>query len=214
MRITPNQPRLRAVALGCWAVSGWCTIYSGRLITRAAGTTLLIIGIELLALLVLAVGVAFWLLSGDQRAGITFDSKGLLLNLGHSSAFIGWANIERLGVTAHRDSLFTLGSPRQMGIALRDAHAYVQTYEERLPAAQGLLARGVRLIDSALRRCRRMNDAPLAAQLAACRAQTGFDVLVPEALLGGGAEAFVELVETYRLNRSERRVFEGLALLG
>jgi hypothetical protein len=108
MRITPNQPRLRAVALGCWAVSGWCTIYSGRLITQAAGATLLVIGIELLALLVLAVGVAFWLLSGDRRAGITFDSKGLLLNLGHSSAFISWANIERLGVTAHLHISITL----------------------------------------------------------------------------------------------------------
>ena len=213
MRITPNQPRLRAIALGCWALGGWCIVYGGRLLAGRTAT-LLVLSVELLALLVLAIGVAFWLLSSDRQAGITFDSKGVLLNLGHSSAFISWANIERVGVTARRDSLLTLGSSRQVGIALRDPQAYIQTYEERLPAARGLLARGMRLIDLALRPARHMSDAPIAAQLAACQAQAGYHVLVPEALLGGTAGAFVELVESYRLRPSARRTLEGLAWAG
>jgi len=199
MRITPNQSRLRVVALGCWVLSGWCIVYGGSLFVGHTATRLLILCIILLSLLGLAVGVAFWLLSSDRQAGITFDSKGMLLNLGHSSAFISWANIERVGVTAHRDSLLAIGSARQIGIALRNPRAYIQTYEERLPATRGVLARGVWLIDTALRPWRRVSDAPIAARLAACQAQTGFQVLVPEALLGGRAEAFVKLIDAYRL---------------
>jgi hypothetical protein len=210
MRIPPNQPRLRAVALGCWALSGWCIIYGGRLVINHTEAALLIISIELLALLGLAVGVAFWVLSTDRRAGITFDSKGLMLNLGNSSAFISWHNIESLGVTKHRSSLFTLGSQRQLGITLRDVQPYLQSYEARLPSARGALAHGVRLIGAALRPWRRLHAAPSAAQMAACRAQTGYDVLVPEALLGGATEAFVELAEMYRLHPSQRRTLEGL----
>ena len=56
-----------------------------------------------------------------------------------------------------------------------------------------------------------MNDAPIAARMATYQAQTGYHVLVPEALLGGTAEAFVNLVETYRLQPSERRTLERLA---
>jgi hypothetical protein len=214
MRIIPNQPRLRAIALGCWALGGWCIIYGGRVLAGYTATTLLVLSIELLALLGLSIGVAFWLLSSDRQAGIIFDGKGLLLNLGHLSAFISWANIKAVGVTARRDSLLSLGSPRQVGIALHDPQAYIQTYEERLPAARGLLARGMRLIDSALRPWRRASDAPIAAQLAACQAQTGYHLLVPEAMLGGTAEAFVQLVETYRLRPSARRTLEGLAWAG
>jgi len=199
MRITPNQSRLRVVALGCWVLSGWCIVYGGSLFVGQTATRLLILCIILLSLLGLAVGVAFWLLSSDRQAGITFDSKGMLLNLGHSSAFISWANIERVGVTAHRESLLAIGSARQIGIALRNPRAYIQTYEERLPATRGVLARGVWLIDTALRPWRRVSDAPIAARLAACQAQTGFQVLVPEALLGGTAEAFVKLIDAYRL---------------
>jgi hypothetical protein len=210
MRIIPNQPRLRAIALGCWALGGWCIVYGVRLLADRTAPILLAVSVELLALLGLAVGVAFWLLSSDRQAGITFDAKGMLLNLGHSSAFISWANIERVGVTARRDSLLTLGSSRQVGIALRDPQAYIQTYEERLPAARGLLGRGMRLLDSALRPWRQVSDAPIAAQLAAAKLQTGYHVLAPEALLGGRAEAFVELVETYRLRPSARRTLEGL----
>jgi len=88
MRIIPNQPRLRAIALGCWVLGGWCIVYGGSLFAGPTAIVLLALCIELLALLGLAVGVAFWLLSSDRQAGITFDSKGMLLNLGHSSAFI------------------------------------------------------------------------------------------------------------------------------
>lgn len=214
MRIMPNQSRLRVIALGCWAVSCWCIIYGGSLFARHPATTLLMLCVELLAFLGLAVGVAFWLLSNDRQASITFDSKGMLLNLGTSSAFISWANIERVGVTARRDSLLAIGSARQVGIALRSSQAYIQTYEDRLPATRGVLARGIRLIDAALRPWRRVSDAPIAARLATCHAQTGYHVLVPEALLGGTAEAFVALVETYQLQPSERRTLEGLAWAG
>jgi hypothetical protein len=214
MRITPNQPRLRAVALGCWALSCWCMVYGGRLTADRTTATLLLVSIELLALLGLAVGVAFWLLSSDRRAGITFDNKGLMLNLGHSSAFISWGNIERVGVTAHRGNLLALGSRWQVGIALRDARPYLQSYEERLPAARGVLAQAVRLIDSALRPYRRIHDLPLAAHMVACRAHTSYDVLIPEALLGGTAKAFVELVEIYQLQPTERRTLEDLAWSG
>jgi hypothetical protein len=214
MRIAPNHPRLRAVALGCWALSAWCMIYGGRLLTERPAITILLVSIELLALLLLAIGVAFWQLSSDRRAGIVFDAKGLLLNLGHSSAFIAWENIERVGVSSHRTSLFTLGSRQQLGIALRDAGPYMQSYEGRLPAARGVLAHGLRLIDSALRAYRHPNDMPVAAYLAHCRAQTGYDVLIPEALLGGSAEAFVELVEAYRLRPSARRALGSFVLAG
>src|SRR5262245_50319929 len=87
MRITPNHPRLRLVALGCWAVSGWCIIQGGRLVSTQPGLSLMIVGVELLGLLLLAIGIAFWQMSVDTRAGIVFDAKGLLFNLGHSSAF-------------------------------------------------------------------------------------------------------------------------------
>jgi len=199
MRIIPNLTRLRVIALGCWVLSSWCIVYGGGLFAEHTATLLLMLCIELLALLGLAVGVSFWLLSSDQQAGITFDSKGMLLNLGSSSSFIGWANIERVGVTTRRDSILAIGSARQIGIALRNPHAYIQSYEDRLPTTRGVLARGIWLIDTALRPWRRVSDAPIAARLATCHAQTSFHVLVPEALLGGSAVAFVKIIDTYRL---------------
>src|SRR3954452_14473143 len=211
MRIIPNLSRLRVIALGCWVLSSWCIIYGGRLFAGHTATLLLMLCIALLGLLALAVGVAFWLLSSDRQAGITFDSKGMLLNLGHSSAFISWNNIERAGVAARRDSLLTIGSARQIGIVLHDPQAYIQTYEERLPTRRGLLARGIGLIDTALRPWRCVSDAPIAARLATSQAQTGYHVLVPDALLGGPAAAFVELIDTYRLHPSERRMLESQA---
>lgn len=214
MRIIPNQPRLRVIALGCWVLSGWCIVYGGSLFAEHTATLLLLLCIELLALIGLAVGVAFWLLSSDRQAGITFDSKGMMLNLSHSSAFISWANIERVGVTSRRDSLLALGSARQVGIALHDSQAYIQTYEDRLPATRGVLARGIRLIDAALRPWRHASDAPIAARLATCQLQTGYHVLVPEALLGGTTEAFVKLIDTYRRYPSERRTLERLVWVG
>jgi hypothetical protein len=214
MRIIPNLSRLRVIALGCWVLSSWCIIYGGKLFAGHTASLLLILCIALLGLLALAVGVAFWLLSSDRQAGITFDSKGMLLNLGHSSSFINWINIERVGVTARRDSVLTIGSARQIGITLRDPQAYIQSYEDRLPATRGVLARGIGLLDTALRPWQRMSDAPIAARLAACHAQTGYHVLVPEALLGGSAAAFVELIDMYRLQPAERRMLEHLAYVG
>ncbi|MBK9711661.1 MAG: hypothetical protein IPO81_10100 [Kouleothrix sp.] len=209
MRISPNQPRLRVVALACWAIGGWCLIDGGRLVGAGAAITALLISVDLLGLLLFAIGLTFWLLSNDRRAGIIFDSKGLLLNLGHSAAFITWENIERLGVTSHRASLLALGSRRQLGIALCDAEAYIQTYEERLPAASGPIARSLGWIERGLRPFRRRNSRPIAAQMAFFRAKTGYDVLIPEALLGGKADAFVDLVETYRQHPIDRHALDG-----
>lgn len=199
MRIAPNLPRLRIVALGCWAVGGWCIISGVQLMT------VLLLGVVLLGMLLIAVGLAFWTLSGDRSAGIVFDAKGILLNLGHSSAFIGWENIERVGVIRRRDSIFAIGSQRQIGIKLRDVQQYVQTYEERLPAGRGALAGALRLLGTALRPLRHTDDRALKTQLAICRAQTGYDALIPEALLGGRAEAFAAILESYRLQPDERR---------
>jgi hypothetical protein len=204
MRIYPDLRRLRTVALGCWAVAGWCIIYAAQL----APAALLLSGL-LLGLLLLATGLAFWLLGGDQRASIIFEPKGLVLNLGHCSAFVAWDDIERVGVTRRRDSVLALGSGRQIGIALRDAQKYVQSYEPRLPAAGGVLGGGLRLVARALRPLRRDNRGAVERQLAACRAQTSYDALIPEALLGGRAEAFVGLVECYWLHPDERRTLEG-----
>ena len=204
MRITPNLPRLRLVALGCWAVSGWCIVQGGRLAGADTAVLLMIAGVELLGLLLLAVGVAFWQIGIDKRAGIVFDAKGLLLNLGHSSAFIAWENIERAGASSYRASVLSIGSRRQLGIRLRDVRAYAQSYEERLPASQGLLAHGLRLIQALLRPYECADASPV-DRMARCRAETGYDVLVPEALLGGSAAAFVELLDVYRLRLAERR---------
>ena len=199
MRIAPNLPRLRVVALSCWAVGGWCIIYGAQL------TPVLLISTILLGALLLAIGLAFWQLSGDRRAGIVFDAKGILLNLGHSSAFISWENIERVGVIQRRDSVFAIGSRRQIGIKLRDIQQYVQSYEERLPAARGAFAGALRLLDTALRPLHQIDDRALRSHLALCRAQTGYDALIPEALLGGRAEAFAAILESYRLQPAERR---------
>jgi hypothetical protein len=204
MRITPNHPRLRLVALGCWVVSGWCIIQGAQLAGDHPILSIMVVGVELLALLLLAVGVAFWQISADKRAGIILDTKGLLLNLGNSSAFIAWENIERVGVSSYRARVLSIGSRQQLGIRLRDTAAYVQSYEDRLPAAQGLLAGGLRLIQSLLRPYQRA-DTSIVGYLAQCRTGTGYDVLVPEALLGGTAEAFVDLLDTYRLRSSERQ---------
>src|SRR5262245_16540052 len=45
MRITPNHPRLRLVALGCWALSGWCIIQGGRLVDARPGLSLMVVGV-------------------------------------------------------------------------------------------------------------------------------------------------------------------------
>jgi hypothetical protein len=206
MRIAPDHPRLRAVAIGCWIFGCWWAIQLG---VASLYTHALSIAIAFLAIVLFALGVAFWLLGTDHRAGIVFDSKGLMLNLGHSAAFIAWDNIAAIGVSRHRASLLTLGSPHQLGLKLRNPQAYIQSYEERLPASTGLFARALRLLNRALRPFEHKPSAPTLDTLSRLRDCTGYDVLVPEALLGGKAEAFVELVEVYRTdlrwNRAPRR---------
>ena len=198
MRISPNHPRLRVTALACWAIGAVCLVHGGFFSLNAPALLALTVSTQLLGFMLLALGIAFWLLATDQRAGVVFDHKGLLLNLGNSSAFIGWQNIERAGVSAYRSQLLAIGSRRQFGIKLRDTERYVQSYEARLPAANGLLGRTIRVIETPLRRFRVANDQLLRSQLAQNRDQTGFDVLIPESLLGGRAEDFAELVATYR----------------
>ena len=211
MRINPNQPRLRAVAVASWALGGWCMIYGARLVLLDIQGAALLIFVELLAAAALAVGVAFWLLANDRKACIVFDAKGVLLNLGHSSAFVAWENIERVGVTSHRVSLFDLGSRRQVGLALYDVRTYVQSYEQRLPDGRGALARGLWMLDRPLRPLRRHDDRRLMMQLAVFRAKTGYDVLIPETLLGGKAESFAMLLDSYRLHPEDRSTLDGLA---
>ena len=62
MRISPNHPRLRLVALGCWAVSGWCMLQGGRLAGSGTFFSIMVVGVLLLALLLLAIG------AGCERA--------------------------------------------------------------------------------------------------------------------------------------------------
>lgn len=151
-----------------------------------------------LSLLLLAVGLAFWQISTDRQAGVVFDTKGLLLNLGQSSAFVSWANIERIGTTDYRQSVLTIGSGRQVGIALRDIVPYIQSYEERLPSSNGVFSLALRFTQEIVRRFLPQADTTLITLLQRNRSNTGFDVLVPETLLGGQADAFLDLVDVYR----------------
>jgi hypothetical protein len=201
MRITPNHPRLRAIALACWATGGWwlwqaALLGSGSLVLIATGSVLV-------AALSLSLGVAYWQLGNDRRAGIVFDAKGLMLNLGSSSAFVAWDNIAAVGVCRERNTLLTLGSQRQLGIRLHDPQPYLQSYEARLPAARGPLAAGLAVIHYALAPLRHNQHTPQRT-LMRQRARTGYDVLVPDTLLGGSAHSFAQLVETYRSNPAQR----------
>lgn len=205
MRIGLNQPRLRIVALICWAFGLFFLVQSGVFLMVAPVLLALTISTKLLAIILLSLGIAFWLLSGDKRAGVVFDSKGLLLNLGSSSSFIAWENIERVGVSSHRSHLLAIGSDHQFGVLLRDTARYVQSYEERMPANRGVFAGAMRQLQQLLRRFRRGGDRPLLAQLAHNRAVTGYDVLIPEAFLGGRATTFVGLIDAYRNNALAQR---------
>lgn len=197
MRVAPNHPRLRTIALACWALGAWWIVQIG-LLSPTLFSPWMIILMTLTGVLLLALGVAFWALSGDRRAGVVFDSKGLLLNLGSSASFVGWENIERLGISARRSSWLSVGSARALGIRLRDSAAYLQSYEARLPAADGPLGGTLRLLQRLLARAGVVGRSPSAADLARTRGRTGYDVVIPEALLGGAAGAFVELAEQYR----------------
>jgi hypothetical protein len=158
----------------------------------------------LVAVVVLALGIAYWQLSRDQGAGIIFDAKGLMLNLGASSAFVAWENIAAVGVCRHRANLLTLGSQKQLGIRVHDLAPYLQSYERRLPAARGPLAWALGQLRRGLRDCEHYSVAALPQQFAHQRARTGYDILVPETMLGGAAEGFVKLVESY-LTEPDRR---------
>jgi hypothetical protein len=162
--------------------------------------------VTLAGALLLALGVAFWALSGDRRAGVVFDAKGLLLNLGSSASFVGWENIERLGTSTLRSSWLSIGSGLALGIRLRDPAAYLQSYEVRLPASDGLFGRMLRLLQRLLTSANMFGKSPSLADLAHMRARTGYDVLVPEALLGGAAGAFVELTLQYRRDTVAKRI--------
>jgi hypothetical protein len=196
MRIAPNHPRLRLVALACWSVGGWW-IWQSSLLAKSLLSPIAV-GLSLLAgAFILATGVAYWQLSRDQRAGIIFDAKGLMLNLGNSSAFVAWENIECVGVCRWRADLLTLGSRKQFGIRVREIEPYLQSYEARLPAAVGPLASALQLLRSSLRGYEQVGATVSARHYARQRARTGYDILVPEAMLGGSAEGFAALVDTY-----------------
>lgn len=198
MLIRPNHPRLRIVALAAWLAGAYCLTRNGMFSLSAPALIALTISMQLLGFILIALGVAFWLLSADQHAGVVFDSKGLLLNLGNSSSFIAWETIERAGVSYHRSQLLALGSARQFGIALNDPTRYIQSYEERLPAGNSMLARTMRLLDRFLRPFQRTDDQPLVMRMRQNRERTGFDVLIPETFLGGRADNFAQLVDSYR----------------
>jgi hypothetical protein len=192
------------VALSCWTIGCWFVVQGSQIARATSAYVLIVVSVELLALLMLAIGIAFWQIGIDKRAGVVLDEKGIVLNLGHSSSFIAWENIERVGVSYHRASVLSIGSRCQVGICLRDLGPYVQSYEERLPANQGLLARALQLIQSLLRPYVRV-EASLASRIAHYRAETGYDVLIPETLIGGKANAFVEMLDRYRLRQVERQ---------
>lgn len=192
----PNRARLRQIALVFLGLGVSFFAVGILLATPSPVSHALMVTAEMIALPLLAIGLAFWTLSRDRRAGVIVDSKGLLLNLGHSSAFIAWSNIERAGVTGRCTSVLALGSRRQLGIALRDVQPYIQSYETRLPAAPGPLEWGLRLVEYGLRtRRRRSQDIELALYLASCRRRTGYDVLIPEVLLGQQAASFASQLE-------------------
>lgn len=196
MRITPNHHRLRMVALVCLGLGVWWLLHP-RLLVSGGLPPILALGGLIVAALLLAIATSFWLLAADRRAGVSFDRKGLSLNLGYSSAFVSWENIAALGVTRRRSSLFALGSRGQIGIRLHNPGQYLQSYERRLPAAPGLLARGVGLL-ARLAPGAPQADGPGLDAIAGLRRRTGYDIVIPEAQLGRRAESFVALVEAYR----------------
>ncbi len=196
MRIAPNHFRLRVVALVCLGLGVWWLLQPQLLVTEGMPPAL-VIGGTLLAALLLAIAASFWMLATDRRAGVILDRKGLSLNLGYSSAFVSWENIAAVGVTRRRSSVFAIGSHGQLGIRLHDPEQYLQSYEQRLPAAPGILARAVRLL-ARLSSGSSQSAAPSLRALERLRRRTGYDIVIPEAQLGRRAEDFVALLESYR----------------
>jgi hypothetical protein len=207
MRITPNHPRLRATAIACMIFGAWALLKSSQIAT-AGYPAILAVAIDIAAILCLAIGITFWLLGTDRRAGVVFDSKGLMLNLGHSAAFVSWQNIASVGVSHKRSSLIALGSSAQIGILLKNPAEYIQSYETRIPASRGTLGCAVRLIQRATAMGRSAPSTPGVADIAAQRRRSGYDLLIPELLLGGRSAAFVELVDAYRQNPHRRHMLQ------
>ncbi len=201
MRITPDHPRLRIVAIFAWLFSA-CLIVQVALLTPANAQHVLLVAIMIAAIVLLAVGVAFWVLGTDTRAGVVFDAKGIMLNLGHSAAFVSWDQIGAVGVSRQRRSLLALGSSAQLGIKLRNPENYVQSYEVRLPASPSVFARALRWLYHLMQQ-NKHQDLTL-AQLERLRSTTGYDILIPEAFLGGKAAHFLEILEQYRCNPQQR----------
>lgn len=196
MHIQPDRTRLRIVALVCWMLGGWLLLQPTPLGWLPA-TPLLAVALMLASVIVLALGVAFWLLGTDQRAGVALDDKGLMLNLGHYAAFVDWDNVAALGASQQRNSLLALGSTRQLGIRLHDPQRYLQSYEERLPASQGPLAMALRLLQRMLCWMRSCDPDLTADDLLRRRARTGYDILIPETMLGQSSDEFLELVRPF-----------------
>jgi hypothetical protein len=196
MRIAPNHPRLRAIAIGCWAIGAWWIIEIG-LLSPALFSPFIAILMVIAGVLLFTVGVSFWVLSGDRRAGIVFDSKGLLLNLGNSASFVSWDNIEHMESVSSRGTWLALGSASQVGIRLRNPTPYLQSYETRLPATLGLIGHSIQLVRRVIAPFQAERE-PTSSDLAHIRARTGYDILIPEALLGGSSQAFIDLAARYR----------------
>ncbi len=201
MRITPDHPRLRIVAIFAWLVSAWLIVQMA-LLSPTGTQFILLIAIIAAAIVLLAVGIVFWALGTDNRAGVVFDAKGIMLNLGHSAAFVAWDQIGELGVSRQRRNLLALGSAAQLGITLRDPGNYVQSYEERLPASPSMFAQALRWVSRLIQR--NNNQKLTLEQLQRLRNTTGYDILIPEAFLGGKAVDFVEIVEQYRRDPRQR----------
>jgi hypothetical protein len=200
MRTTPYSARLRVVAVACWLFAGWLLIQAGR------DTLLNMIPLFLVAKMVagtvlLALGIAFWELGTDRRAGVILDSKGIMFNMGYYAAFVAWENIAAIGVTTHRSSLLSLGSPHQLGITFHQPQTFLQSYEERLPATRGPIGKALRLLARVLRPFSRSCSEVSLRSLERMRQRTGYDIVVPEALLGMSATDFVEVVERYWRNQ-------------
>ncbi|NTW02952.1 MAG: DUF2982 domain-containing protein, partial [Oscillochloris sp.] len=199
MRITPSHPRLRVTAIACMIIGAWALLQPSKIVANGH-PALLAVAISIAAILSLTIGVVFWLLGTDRRAGVVFDSKGLMLNLGHSAAFISWQNITEVGLSHRRSNLFALGSKALIGIRLDDPSEYIQSYETRIPASRSVLASAVRLIQHVIHMRNLAPIAPTLAEIETIRRRTGYDLLIPESLLGGHPTAFVEMVDAYRRN--------------
>jgi hypothetical protein len=197
MQTQPDRTRLRIVAIVCWLLGGWLILQPTPLGWLHTGP-LLAVALVLAGVIVLALGIAFWSLGTDQRAGVALDDKGLMLNLGHYAAFVAWDNIAALGVSEQRNSLLTLGSARQLGIRLHDPQRYLQSYEERLPASGGLVGLALRLLRGVLCWVRPCHTELTTDDLARMRTRTGYDILIPETLLGQSSEEFLMLVQPFR----------------